>query len=143
MFPVYTRDGALVGEVTIKFKNGYTLGEESILLVATCNDIEGKPPINAHGKVYQGHPIREKVANLSTSGGDTYYRTKGDFTDKLGTILSQYGLLAECMIQPGFPEDEGRTTINLYYQGTELNTLLVVHWYKMQSGNWEFTCYLS
>ena len=140
MFPVYTRDGALVGEVTIKFKNGYTLGEESILLVATCNDIEGKPPVNSRGEVYQGHPLRELVAGLSTSGPGSYYLSKGDFLAQLDKVLARWGITREEYNPAG---DNGRVVFALYYHGEELTTSVVVSWYRMQLGWYEFTCYLS
>ena len=140
MFPVYTRDGALLGHASIEFTEGYTLGEESLLLVGSCNDIEGKPPVNSHGEIYQGHPLRELVAGLSTSGLGGYYTTKGDFLAQLDKVLARWGITREDFSPAG---DYGRVVFALYYHGEELTISVVVSWYKMQSGRYEFTCYLS
>lgn len=84
------------------------------------------------------HPARAAIAALPN-----YFDYKGHAWDAVNTILAGYGWELDCFEMPG---SEGRTLADVIATNSE-NCEPVgqccLAWYRMPSGRYEFTIYLS
>jgi hypothetical protein len=84
------------------------------------------------------HPVRNKVAELSSG---RYYETKRAFYNSLADTLEWFGLRLGDYITMAW--DDGSATWLLYEGETELDTMVKVSWYRLGSGRYEITVYLT
>jgi hypothetical protein len=89
------------------------------------------------------HPVRDKVASLSTT--NNYYNFKGDFIRAIDDVLEEFGwTTGDCDLYG----DNGRQTVNVVLKDERGNLVeevgqVILSWYRMPSGRYEMTCYLS
>lgn len=106
--------------------------------------------------ITQRNPVREEVASVSTDGPDKYYAHKVNALWKVNNLLKKYGFELDEQRVISLEGDEGRANLPITVIvpgglscdccGGPVETVdnqLVYVWYKMPSGRYEITCYIS
>ena len=95
-------------------------------------------------------PVREAFASCSTGNVETgnagYYVFKADANYAMRAALARFGYCFDENDCQSWHGNEGRVTIDVCVDGDEQGDVVgcaVISWYRMPSGRYEFTCYLS
>lgn len=115
--------------------------------------IEG---VVSNGRIRADCSVREEFAGRSTGSKCAccnrrapYYETKGAAVCAFDEALAPYGLCLDPDGLADFPNDSGRRTVDVYTTGDGHGDgigkvgFAVISWYRMESGNYEFTGYLA
>lgn len=95
--------------------------------------------------------MQKKLRNLLTSvstgsllpggGRREYYSTKGGAINRADFILQDFGLKLDRDDLYDFYGDEGRKQVNVCDEYGHVKGWVMFVWYRMPSGNYEFTVY--
>jgi hypothetical protein len=95
-------------------------------------------------RIPYNHPVRDSFAGCSSgNNGANYYDTKGQAIDAFYKVLEPWGLWwdwNELMVLTG---DDGWRVIPVYNSFGCLVGSAHLSWYRLPSGRYEFTGYLS
>ncbi len=92
------------------------------------------------------HPVREELSGCSTGSGGPYYPTKGDAISAYKSALAEWGLCFNPDDLMDMPGDFGCVTIDVCNDELECSARVgsaLLAWYRMPSGRYEFTGYLT
>lgn len=101
-------------------------------------------PLTSSGLIMSSHRIRGDFAGQSTGSvhGD-YYGTKSRAINAFSGVLQCYDLCLDRDDLSDFHGDEGRKAIAVHDEFKRLVGWAIISWYRMPSGNYEFTGYLA
>ena len=110
----------------------------------TTTTIRPISPLTTTGVIKAKHPVREDFASWSTgSGCGYYYPTKGHAVKAFDTALKAYDLCLNENDLSDFHGDTGRKSVAVHNEWNQLVGWAIISWYRMPSGNYEFTGYLA
>jgi hypothetical protein len=90
------------------------------------------------------HAVRNAFAGRSTNGKDVdYYATKGHAVNAFDAVLQDYDLHFDRADLPSFNGDEGWATLRICNEFDHGIGYARLSWYRMPSGRYEFTGYIS
>ena len=84
---------------------------------------------------------RAQFASKSSSA--TYYHTKGDAVEAFNSTLTPQKLTLDFSYTMQMHGDVGRTTVPILDCCNHVVGEAMLSWYRMPSGRWEFTGYIS
>ena len=100
--------------------------------------------LTQHDTIRAKHPVREEFAGYTTGcDGRGYYETKGHAVNAFDGALQGYDLCLDRDDLADFYGDEGRKIIAVHDEFHRLVGWAIISWYRMPSGNYEFTGYLA
>ncbi len=90
------------------------------------------------------HPVRNAFAGKSSgNGGAGYYETKGHAVNAFDNALQDYDLSFDRDDCISLPDNEGWKTLRVLNAYDVVVGYARLSWYRMPSGRYEFTGYLS
>ena len=89
-------------------------------------------------KLKAKHPARNVVASL-----ETYWDKPGQAITAIAERLEQFGITLPEVVSFNDTLPQATYRYLLVMDGEELNSLLIFQWYKLESGRYEITTYLS
>ena len=93
-------------------------------------------------KIPHNHAIRGKFAGKSTTDAFSYYPTKGHAINTFDSVLQDYDLQLS-REDMDFYGDSGWKIIHVVNEYNMVVGYAHLSWYRMESGNYEFTGYIS
>jgi len=100
--------------------------------------------LTQHDTIRAKHPVREDFAGWSTgSGRGYYYPSKGHAVRAFDSALQGFDLHLDSEDLADFYGDDGRKIVAVHDEYKRLVGWAVLSWYRMPSGNYEFTGYLA
>ena len=100
--------------------------------------------LDTTSRIHRKNPVREAFAGRSTNGKDVgYYATKGCAVRAFDNALLDFELAFAEEDCTGFDGDEGWKTLAVCNTYNVRVGYAHLSWYRMPSGRYEFTGYLS
>lgn len=89
-------------------------------------------------------PVREHFSCCSSgNGGRNYYSCKGLAINAFDNALQDYSYHFDRNEMVNCPGDEGRATFTVCDENDHPVGIALLSWYRMPSGNYEFTGYIA
>jgi hypothetical protein len=97
--------------------------------------------------ILRNDPVRERFAGCTTNGKSVgYYGCKGAAVSTFESALREFGYCFAHDVAYGWANDDGRMTCRICKDGDEWGNSVgcaLISWYRMPSGRYEFTGYIS
>ena len=89
-------------------------------------------------------PVRGEFSDKSTGAvGGRYYAYKGEAICAFDEVLRRFGYCLDEDNLADFHYDAGRKVIDVHNKSGDIVGCAVLSWYRVDSGRYEFTGYLS